>query len=154
MQRCWQPLGRSILAADGTIDRPALGRIVFSDPAALATLEQIVHPAVFVLAQEQLAATQAPVVILEAIKLLESGRLLTLCKEVWVVTAAPEVQLRRLTENRGLDEATARQRMAAQSPQAEKVKQATRVIENNGSTAELFAQLDRIWEELYVMRDA
>lgn len=140
--------GAGVLAGDGTIDRAALGRIVFADPAALQRLEQIVHPAVFVLAQAELAQTDADVVVVEAIKLLEAKRLLTLCQEVWVVTAEPDVQLRRLVEQRGMSEAEARQRMAAQSPQAEKVRQATRVLHNNGSPQALYAQLDAIWNEL------
>jgi dephospho-CoA kinase len=143
-----EAFGRQLLCADGTLDRPALGRIVFGDPAALQRLEQIVHPAVFLLAQQELTQTAAPVVIVEAIKLLESRRLLTLCREIWVVTADPAVQLRRLRNERGMSEADARQRMAAQSPQAEKVAQADRVIENNGSPAELYAKLDLIWNEL------
>jgi dephospho-CoA kinase len=140
--------GRDILAGDGAINRAALGRVVFADPVALRRLEEIVHPAVFVLAQQELAQTTAAVVVVEAIKLLEAKRLLTLCSEVWVVTADPAVQMRRLREDRGMSEAEAQQRMAAQSPQAEKVKQATRVIVNNGSTAALYAQLDAIWNEL------
>jgi len=140
--------GPGVVAEGGAIDRATLGRIVFADPAALRRLEEIVHPAVFVLAQTELAQTTAALVIVEAIKLLEAKRLLTLCQEVWVVTADPEVQLRRLVEQRGMSEAEARQRMAAQSPQTEKVKQATRVIINNGSPQELYAQLDAIWNEL------
>jgi dephospho-CoA kinase len=140
--------GAEILREDGTIDRPRLGRMVFGDPSALRRLEQIVHPAVFALAQQELATTTAPVVIVEAIKLLESGRLLTLCREVWVVTADPEVQLRRLVEERGMSEADARQRMAAQPPQSEKVARATRVIANNGTSRELYAFLDLLWNEL------
>jgi dephospho-CoA kinase len=140
--------GDNLLCADGTIDRLALGRIVFGDPDALQRLEQIVHPAVFLLAQQELAQTAAPIVIVEAIKLLESRRLLTLCREVWVVTADPEVQLHRLCQARGMREVDARQRMAAQSSQAEKVAHADRVIENNGSPEELYAKLDLIWNEL------
>jgi dephospho-CoA kinase len=140
--------GAGIVAADGQIDRPALGRIVFADPGALQRLEAIVHPAVFQLAQAELAAVDAPVVILEAIKLLESERLLTLCNEVWVVTAEPDFQLERLLTLRGMSEAEARQRMAAQSPQAEKIARATRVIDNSGTTAALYAQLDAIWADL------
>jgi dephospho-CoA kinase len=143
-----EAFGHDILADDGAISRAALGRVVFADPLALRRLEEIVHPAVFVLAQQELAQTAAAVVIVEAIKLLEAKRLLTLCREVWVVTADPDVQMRRLIEDRGMSEAEARQRMAAQSPQAEKVKQATRVIVNNGSTAALYAQLDAIWNEV------
>jgi dephospho-CoA kinase len=140
--------GEAVIKPDGAIDRAALGHIVFGDPDKLRQLEEIVHPAVFVLAQEELANTDAGLVVVEAIKLLESRRLLTLCKEVWVVTAAPEVQLRRLMNDRGMAEAEARQRMAAQSPQEEKVRHATRVIVNNGTPEELYRQLDALWNEL------
>lgn len=142
--------GQAIVGSGGVIDRKVLGAVVFADAAQLARLEAIVHPAVFVLAQQALDATDAPVVVIEAIKLLESGRLLRLCDEVWVVVADEATQIRRLMESRGMDEAEARRRMAAQSPQAEKVKQAHRVIDNSGSPAELYAQLDAIWNELAV----
>ncbi len=140
--------GTQILAPDGSIDRKALGAIVFADPAKLAQLEAIVHPAVFELAQRILHETAAPVIVIEAIKLLESGRLLKLCDEVWVVTADEDSQLRRLMQGRGMSEAEARQRMAAQSPQEEKVKRATRVIDNSGSLEQLYEQLDRLWREV------
>lgn len=140
--------GPSIVAADGAIDRRALGAIVFADAERLAQLEAIVHPAVFALAQEVLAATTAPVVVIEAIKLIESGRLLPLCDEVWVVVADEATQLQRLLQLRGMSEDEARRRMAAQSPQEEKIKHATRVIDNNGDWRALHAQLDAIWNEL------
>lgn len=140
--------GAAIVGPSGVIDRKALGTIVFADATQLARLEAIVHPAVFVLAQQALDATDAPVVVIEAIKLLESGRLLRLCDEIWVVVADEATQIRRLMESRGMDEPEARRRMAAQSPQAEKVKQAHRVIDNSGAPADLYAQLDAIWNEL------
>jgi dephospho-CoA kinase len=140
--------GQEILDASGVIDRSALGRIVFNDPAALQRLEQIVHPAVFQLAQQEIAQTHAPVVVIEAIKLLEARSLSKLCNEVWVVTASPETQLRRLRKERGMDEAEAHKRMAAQSPEAEKLKQADRVIHNDGSVEQLHLQLDGIWTEI------
>lgn len=140
--------GTDILLPDSSIDRKALGAIVFSDPSKLAQLEAIVHPAVFELAQRTLSETAAPLVVIEAIKLLESGRLLKLCDEVWVVTADEASQLRRLMQGRGMGEAEARQRMAAQSPQEEKVKRATRVIDNSSSIEQLYKQLDRLWSEV------
>jgi dephospho-CoA kinase len=139
--------GPEIVRADGTIDRPALGRLVFGSPARLTELEVIVHPAVFTLAREAIAASDAPVVVVEAIKLLEAGNLRRLCREIWVVTSQPEVQLRRLMESRGMSVEEARLRLAAQSPQEDKVRQATRVIANDGTVAELYAQLDVVWAE-------
>jgi dephospho-CoA kinase len=140
--------GDPILQPDGAIDRPALGKVVFGDPAKLAQLEAIVHPAVFDLARRELAGLETPIVVMEAIKLLEAGQLVTLCDEVWVVTATPETQLQRLRETRNSSEAEAKQRMAAQSAQEEKVKRADRVIANNGTTAALFAALDEIWVDV------
>lgn len=140
--------GTDILQPDGAIDRPQLGRIVFADAAKLAHLEALVHPAVFDLARRELAKLEADIVILEAIKLLEAGQLVTMCDEVWVITSRPETQLRRLRETRNIDEAEARRRMDAQSPQEEKMKQADRVIANDGATAELYAQVDQAWADV------
>jgi dephospho-CoA kinase len=140
--------GESILQADGAIDRKALGKIVFTDPAALAKLEAIVHPAVFDMARQELVNVEAEVIVLEAIKLLEAGHLSSLCDQVWVVTSSPETQLRRLRETRGMDEAEAQRRMAAQSSQEAKVARADRVINNDGDLAALEAQLDQIWQEI------
>lgn len=137
--------GDTILQADGAIDRPKLGQLVFSDPAKLAQLEALVHPAVFDLARRELAQVDAEVVVLEAIKLLEAGQLVTMCDEVWVVISKPAIQIQRLRETRNMSEAEAQRRMAAQSPQEEKVKRADRVIDNSGTEAELLAQLDQAW---------
>jgi dephospho-CoA kinase len=98
--------------------------------------------------QQEIASSAAGVIVLEAVKLLEAGPMVTLCDEVWVVTANPASQLRRLMENRGMDEAQARQRMQMQGPQAAKINQADRVIANDGTVEELTAQLDAIWEDL------
>ena len=76
--------GRDILAPDGQIDRGELGRRVFADPAQLARLEAIVHPAVGEAIAAHVAASQAPAVVIEAIKLFEAGLSRRLCDEVWV----------------------------------------------------------------------
>ncbi len=140
--------GQAILQPSGAIDRAKLGKVVFPDPAKLAQLEAIVHPSVFDLARRELAGLEVEVVILEAIKLLEAGRLVTLCDEVWVVTASEATQLRRLHETRQMDEAEAKRRMAAQSSQEEKSKHADRLIHNDGSTEALYAQLDLAWADV------
>ncbi len=140
--------GSGILNPDKTVNRRALGAIVFSDADRLGRLEQLTHPAVFELTRQEVDESPSPVVVLEAVKLLEAGAMVTLCDEVWVVTARPDVQLRRLMEKRGMSEAQARQRMGMQSPQAAKINQADRVIDNSGTLADLYAQLDAIWEAL------
>ncbi|MEM7134073.1 MAG: dephospho-CoA kinase [Chloroflexota bacterium] len=143
--------GKSILKPDGLIDRQALGKVVFSDAQALQDLEKISHPAVLRLAEEaiQKAADQGDkLVILEAIKLLDGGQTVQLCDEVWVVTIDTESQLQRLSEQRGMDEESVQQRLAAQSSQEYKVQKADRVIENSGSLKELEQQLADLWAAL------
>jgi dephospho-CoA kinase len=142
--------GSAILNSDQTINRKALGAIVFRNADLLNKLEQIVHPAVFMMTLKLVETSPSSVIVLEAVKLLEAGPMFSQCDEVWVVTARPEVQLRRLMENRGMDEATARQRMGMQSPQAAKINQADRVIDNSGTLEQLYAQLDEIWAALKV----
>ena len=140
--------GRDILREDGTIDRKKLGRIVFSNPLDLGRLEKIVHPKIFDLGKQEIDENDSPVIVLEAIKLLEAGLMSTLCDEIWVVTSSLGNQLRRLLETRRMEESQARRMIELQPPQAAKVNQADRVIDNDGSLAELHAQLDAIWEDL------
>lgn len=143
--------GEDVVANDGTINRQALGKIVFAAPEALTTLEKITHPAVFQLAQE--AIDQAgnhgkKFVILEAIKLLDGGSTVRLCDEIWVVTIDESSQLERLQASRNMDKEAVQQRLKAQSSQEFKVSKATRIIDNSGSLDDLRASLAKIWAEL------
>lgn len=107
--------GDAVFAVDGSLDRPALGRVVFADPAALADLEQIVHPHVRRLVDDALRAaadSADAVVAIEAIKLVEGG-LAERCDEVWLVDCAPATQRTRLAA-RGMDASDVEQRIAAQ----------------------------------------
>lgn len=124
--------GPSILAADGEIDRRQLGIIVFSDPAALARLEAIVHPTTIEAIDRRIAAACADVVVIEAIKLIESS-LAKKCDSVWVTTCRREQQIERIMGARDLSRGEARQRVEAQSPQEDKVAHADVVIDNAGS---------------------
>lgn len=139
--------GDSLLDAQGHIDRAALGRIVFGDAAALARLEALTHPAIRHQIDALVTAARQRVVIIEAIKLLE-GDLVDAVDAVWVVDAAPEMQLARLTTQRGMTAAAARQRVRAQNPQADKLARADLVIRNDGSLAELQRQVRAAWESL------
>jgi dephospho-CoA kinase len=110
-----QRFGDKVFRADGTLDRAALARLVFDDPAALADLEGIVHPAVRRLIDHRLedaGRDRAPFVAIEAIKLVEGG-LAERCDEVWLVECLPTTQRHRLAE-RQVDPRDAGQRMAAQ----------------------------------------
>lgn len=142
--------GPGIAPDGGPIDRRRLGEIVFADGQALARLEEIVHPAVFVRIKELLDQAQAGVVVIEAIKLLEAGLSVQLCDTIWVVTAPREQQIRRLMAARNLSRAEAELRIDAQPPQELKVAQADVVIDNSGSKADTRAQVLRAWEALAV----
>jgi dephospho-CoA kinase len=126
--------GPAVAGSDGTLDRSALGRIVFGDAAKLRELEAIVHPAVrprILDALDQADLDRAPAVALEAIKLVEGG-LAALCDEVWLVICDPAVQRERLT-GRGTASADAAQRIAAQAGLAERLRpSATRVLDTSG----------------------
>ena len=132
--------GPVILDPAGEIDRKTLGSIVFADPARLRTLESIVHPAVLIESMQRITAAATPVIVYEAIKLIEAGRA-EMCDAVWVVTARSEVQIQRLMRDRHMSEAEARQRVAAQPPQSEKVEHANVVIDNSGSLEETRRQV-------------
>ncbi|MDB5074171.1 MAG: Dephospho-CoA kinase [Chloroflexi bacterium] len=128
--------GSATLSDDGRIDRRSLGRIVFADPRALRRLEAIVHPAVRRQIRAELAnMPEDSIAVIDAVKLLE-GELGTLVQSVWWVTARPEQQLDRLIRLRGLTEADARARIAAQ-PALERWRDRVNVvIDNSGSLAE------------------
>ncbi len=143
--------GEGILRADGEIDRAKLGALVFSDSEALHRLESIVHPAVGIEIERQLANLERPdqVVVIEAIKLIEAG-LHKRCHALWVVTSRPEVQLERLMHTRRLSKADAQVRIAAQPPQSEKAALADVVIENDTTVSDLRAQVERHWKRVQV----
>ena len=126
--------GEGIRRPDGALDRVALGRIVFADPAALRDLEAIIHPAVRPRILAAVAAAEeadAQAVVIEAIRLVDGG-LAELCDEVWLVTCDPSEQLARLT-GRGLASDDAHQRIAAQRDLVERIRHvATRVIDASG----------------------
>jgi len=128
--------GEDLRRADGTLDRAALGRIVFADAAALRDLEAITHPAVrprilATIADAKAAGAEA--VVVEAIKLVEGG-LADLCDEVWFVTCDPTIQRDRLV-SRGLSPDDAERRITAQAGLSERVRpMATRVIDTSGSS--------------------
>jgi dephospho-CoA kinase len=136
--------GPGILLEDGEIDRRALGAIVFSDPAKLKRLEEIEHPIVRRLIDEQISAAPNPVVVVDAIKLIESGWA-DKCDAVWVVTCRRDQQLERLMTTRGYSRQEAEMRIDAQSPQEAKVARADVVIDNSGTLEQTRAQVLSAW---------
>jgi dephospho-CoA kinase len=139
--------GSEVMDAEGGVDRSRLGAIVFRDPAALAQLESITHPAVRVEIRRQLAELRERdgVVVVDAVKLLQSD-LLPLCNAVWVVTCDPAEQRRRLRENRSMSREAADGRLLAQPPFDHPA--VTTVIENSGSQVELQKRVAAAWSAL------
>jgi dephospho-CoA kinase len=142
------------------LDRRRLAALVFSDPQRLRQLEQIVHPAVrveirnFIEAAGRAAGSaERPVVVIDVVKLIESGWA-QVCDEVWVVTAPEEQQVERLMATRGMNEAEARQRIAAQTPQAARLAHATVVLDNSGSLEATRAQVEAAWRAMLQRKDA
>jgi dephospho-CoA kinase len=139
--------GDDIVAADGTLDRRALGRKVFGDPDALARLEGLTHPAVIERTWQWVARQTTPVVVVDAVKLIETG-IVDGCDALWVVTCPLDEERRRLMTRPGMTDAEADRRLAAQAPEAEKVARADVVIDNGGTREATRAQIDRAWASL------
>ena len=123
--------GPTVLRADRELDRAALGRIVFADPAALRDLEAIVHPAVRPRILAVIASAEAEgaaAVVIEAIKLVEGG-LAELCDEVWLISCDPQIQRTRLV-GRGSSPQDAALRIAAQTGLVDRIApRATRILD-------------------------
>lgn len=147
LKRLEERFGRGIVAPDGSLDRAALGRIVFPDPAALADLDGITHPAVIAEVDRRAAAIDHGVVVLDAVKLIESGHA-DACDAVWVVVADPENQVTRLMIRNRLTDEEAWRRVAAQPPLAAKLERADLVIDNNGTIDQTREQVMRGWDAL------
>jgi dephospho-CoA kinase len=111
----FERFGERFRLPDGSLDRRGLGRLVFSDPESLSSLEAIVHPAINLMLERIVRKTGEqgpPAMALEAVKLVEAGHA-EHCDEVWLITCEPAAQLARLI-GRGMSEADARQRIEAQ----------------------------------------
>ena len=142
--------GERLLLADGTLDRAALGALVFPDPAALADLNAIVHPLIGRRTAEltgQARDRGAPVLVHDVPLLVENG-LAPAYDVVVVVDVPPAVQLTRLTGARGMDAADAQARIARQATREQRLAVADEVLDNSGSMAELAVQVDALWARL------
>ncbi|MET8625497.1 dephospho-CoA kinase [Kitasatospora sp. NPDC004669] len=140
--------GPQVLREDGTLDRPALGAIVFADPDRLQALNAIVHPLVRARSAELEAAAAPDAVVVHDVPLLTENGLAPLFDLVVVVDAADQVRLDRLVRLRGMAEEEARARMAAQAAREDRLAIADLVIDNGGPLEALSARVDGVWAEL------
>jgi len=149
-----EAFGPGVVRADGTLDRAALGRRVFADPEARRRLNAIVHPAVRERLHQEVARLQRrlppdAVIVLDIPLLLDTApREAYPLEGVIVVVADDSTQVARLRARDGLDEAAARQRLAAQRPVREKAAEADWVIDNSGSLEETRRQVEALWRRL------
>lgn len=140
--------GSSILNSDLTINRTALGKIIFADPAARLRLEAVTHPAIRKLAEEELLRlkqTGHQVVIYMAPLLIEAGAS-SRVDEIWVVYVDRETQLKRVMTRDNVTMEEAQQKLAAQMPMEVKKHHGSVVIDNRGSKAELARQVRELWD--------
>ena len=167
--------GREVVGADGTVDRAALASIVFSDPAALADLNSVTHPVIGAVMLARLVSldglagapgvavvtgtgapggaavtgTGAPGVAVVVIPLLRPAHVDALgLARVVVVDCPTEIAVERLVEARGMDEADARARIAAQPSREERLALADYVVDNGSTLAHVASEVDALWEWL------
>jgi len=142
-----ETFGKYVLAPDGRIDRLRLGRLVFNDPEALEQLEKIIHPLVGRAIDFLVRHSPKDIVVIEAIKLLESG-IARQCDLIWVTFSSQEQQISRLVSDRGITKENALLRINAQPPQEEKMTQADVLIRNDDSVEKTWLQVKSNWDRL------
>ncbi len=139
--------GPRVLGSDGALDRPALARLVFADPAVRRRLNEIVHPLVGQRSAALVAAAPPDAVVVQDVPLLAESGLASGFDLVVVVEAPEQARVGRLQRGRGLDAEQARARMAAQATDAQRRAIADVVLDNGGTPAGLAAQVDLLWRE-------
>ncbi|MBJ6617066.1 dephospho-CoA kinase [Streptomyces sp. I4(2020)] len=143
-----EAFGEEILAEDGSLDRPRLGALVFSDPDKLATLNSIVHPLVGARSRELEEAAPEDAVVVHDVPLLTENGLARLYDVVIVVDAGTGTQLDRLVRLRGMSEEDARARMAAQATREQRRAVADIVIDNDVPLDALERRVEEVWADL------
>lgn len=143
-----EEFGPDILTVEGTLDRPALGALVFADAERRAALNAIVHPLVGARAAERERAAPEGAVVVHDVPLLAENGLAALYDLVVVVDASAETQLHRLVTLRGMTESDARARMAAQATREQRRAIADLIVDNDGPLEALEPQVRTVWDEL------
>lgn len=141
-----EAFGEGVLGADGSLDRPALAAVVFTDPEARARLDGIVHPLVRARTAELVAAAPDDAVLVNDVPLLVETGQAGSYDLVLVVEADPELRVTRLV-GRGLSEEDARARIAAQATDEQRRAVADVVLDNSGTPEQLAEQVERFWAE-------
>lgn len=144
--------GDAVLAPDGVLDRAALASVVFADQDRRAVLNGIVHPRVRAWMAERVVTAPPGSVIVQDIPLLVESGLASLFELVVVVDAADPVRIARLVSDRGMTEAEASARIAAQAPREQRLAAADVVINNDGTPEQLAGQVAALWDRIVTIR--
>jgi len=158
LARVAERFGAGVLTADGSLDRPALGSIVFADPQARKDLEGITHPEVWRLAQQAFDAAEAAdpdaVVVYDVPLLAEARGSRPLAFDAVVVVDAPAAQrVERLVAHRGMPRDEAERRVAAQASDAERLALADHVVDATGTLDDTVRSADEVWRRIAGVRD-
>jgi dephospho-CoA kinase len=140
--------GPEVLLADGRLDRPRLGDIIFASPELRARLNGIVHPLVGARMRELEESAGPGSIVVQDVPLIAENNMAGAYDLVVVVDVPPRLQLDRLVRHRGLARDQARARMAAQASREQRLGIAGIVVDNSGSLAELDRQVGELWTEL------
>ena len=139
-----------MLAPDGSLDRPALGRRVFADPVALRRLGEITHPLISAETARRQAAAPPDAIVVHDVPLIVENRLADAYDLVVVVGASEDVRLDRLVRDRGMTAEDARARIRAQATDAERREVADVWLDNSGTVDELRRAVNDLWRERIV----
>ncbi|APE34202.1 dephospho-CoA kinase [Nocardia mangyaensis] len=145
-----EAFGTQILAEDGSLDRPALAAVAFADDEARGTLNAITHPLVGARTTELIGAAAPDAIVVQDIPLLVENGLAPLMQLVVVVGAEEQTRLRRLVEQRGVAEADAKARIAAQATDEQRRAVADVWLDNNGAPGEVEERVRALWEQRIV----
>jgi dephospho-CoA kinase len=148
-QKICQNYGEDYLKSSGEIDRAKLAATIFQDKEALKLLESILHPLVITSFKQILRISRLPIIVIEAIKLLES-ELVTMCDNIWTVHIHENEQIIRLMQSRGLSETQIKERLAHQSSSEEKMQRSDTVVYNDQALAKTWKDVNHSWKTLLI----
>ncbi len=134
--------GEAILNSDGTINRTALGKVIFENESAREQINSMIHPLVWKRIRQKISASQAGLIVVEFAIMGEEAE--DIYDEMWYVHASEEVRMRRLLKNRGYSKERSEKMIRSQASEQEYARRCDRVIENNGSVKDLEDQLAEI----------
>lgn len=143
-----QHFGDGVIAPDGTLDRAALGRIVFYDEAKRRRLNELTHPAILKRVLALVGQQPANAVVVVVVPLLYESNFAENCQTVVAVVASPEIRRRRLMARDGLAPADIDARMRAQMDDADYCQKSALVLHNDGDVRQLEADVDSLWSRL------